>query len=475
MSFQTVPFAVVGGTYQNRSRSLSDQRTINMYVTVNEKGKDPVSLQSFPGQKLVNITPGKLERGSHNMNEEAFRVLDDTLYSIDSSGVHTVAGDGVVKITGTGRCIFADDGDHLVIVADLVYVYIKSTNTLSINTNVNLVGVLSVAFIKSFFIYTTPDLSFMSQPLDPFNVSGLDAIAAESNPDKLVRDYAFNQTIYRFGIRTTEPWYVSESRHPPMDVIDGQQFSVGLGAIHSLNNTDRALYWLGDDKAIYRVSGGINERISDDGISNTIEEMTTINDAIGNTFTLQGMDFYLITFPTENRSFLLNEKLGVNGWTELVSGESSAYSGTSFLTIYDKNYVMSGGSLLTLELDTYTDNSDVMFRRRTMNPITRKNIPSPVKGRRIKISSIEFIMEQGIGLMTGQGEAPRMMLELSIDGGRSFAHSQWVELGRLGEHTLNVIADMLVSADEITPRITISDPVPIAISAANVDIKAVAR
>lgn len=475
MPFQTVPFNVVGGTYESRSKPLSDQHTVNMYVQLNEKGKDPVSLQSFPGLLLKGEVNELVDRGTHNMNEEAYRVVDGVLYRVNSIAFHSLAGNGSIVIGGEGRCIFADDGDHLVIVADQVYVYTKSTNTLVVNDNVNLVGVISVTYIKSQFIYTTPDLSFMSQPLDPFDVSGLDAIGAESSPDKLVRDYAFNQTIYRFGTRTTEPWYVSGVGSPPIDVIEGQQFSVGLGAIHSLTKTDRALYWLGDDKAIYRVSGGINERISDDGISNSIEEMTTISDAFGYTFTLQGMDFYLITFPSENKTFLLNESLGVNGWTELRSGEFDAYSGTSSLSVYNKTYIGVGGKWLTLELNTFTADTDTIFRRRTMLPITRKNIPSNIKGRKIQISNIEFVVEQGMGLITGQGERPRMLLELSMDGGRTFAHSQWVELGQLGEYSLEVDGDMMIVADEIIPRITVTDPVPFSISAGFVDIKAVAR
>ena len=169
MAFQTVPFNVVGGTYESRTKPLSDQHTVNMYLQVNEKGKDPASLQSFPGQSLVSSVSELIERGTHNMNEEMFRVVDDILYSVDSLDVHTAVGSGAIKIGGTDRCIFADDSDHLVIVADKVYVYTKSINSLIVNNNVNLVGVLSVTFIKSLFIYTTPKHSFVYQPLDPFD------------------------------------------------------------------------------------------------------------------------------------------------------------------------------------------------------------------------------------------------------------------------------------------------------------------
>jgi hypothetical protein len=440
-----------------------------MYQQVNEKGKDSTSLQSFPGQSAFGAVDGDLDRGSHNMSEVLYRVVDESLYLVDFSGAHTILGD----IPGSGRCIFADDGDHLVVVADLVYVYTKSLNSLVINTNVNLVDVLSVTFLKSQFIYTTSGLSFVSQPNDPFDLSGLDAIGAESNPDKLVRDYAFNQTLYRMGARTTEPWYVSGVGSPPIDVIEGQQFSVGVGAIHSLANTDSALYWLGDDKAIYRVSGGINERISDDGISNSIEKMTVTSDAFGYTFTLQGQDFYLITFPTEQQTFVVNESLGKNGWFNLRSYKDLVYSGTSLTQIYNKLAVGSGGKLFTLELDEYTQDSDVMIRERITQEVNSAALG--VKSQRVKMSRLELVVEQGVGLITGQGESPRILVETSIDGGRSYAHSAWIELGRLGEHTERVELFQMASGMGFVFKFTMSDPVPLTISAASIDLKVVGR
>jgi hypothetical protein len=472
MAFQTVPFRFIGGTYQSRSRTISVQNTVNMYLQVNEAGKDAVSMHSFPGQKSFATGPDGVDRNQHRMGEVIYRVIDQTLYRVNTLGIHFSLG----TVEGNERCIFADDGENLVIVGGKVYVYNSSTGSFAENTNVNLVDVLSVTILNNQFIYTTANLSFVSAPGLPTDVSGLNAIGAESSPDKLVRDYAFNQTLYRFGVRTTEPWYNSGTGSPPIQRIIGQEFSVGLGAIHSLTHTDNALYWLGDDNAIYRASGGINQRISDDGISNSIEKMSQVSDAFGYSLTLQGMDFYVITFPAGNKTFMINEKLGSSGWTELSSGSTGdAYSGTSLLEVYGKNIVAVRGNLFELALNEYTNDSDVMLRQRTGLAITRKNIPSPIKGRRIKTSCIEFIMEQGIGLITGQGENPRMLLELSLDGGRSFAHSQWVELGRLGEHTLEVKADVIVSADEIIPRITISDPVPVSISGAFVDLKAVAK
>lgn len=469
--FSTVPYNFTGGTYQNRSRPVSAQRTINMYQQLNELGKDAFVLYSFPGQLLVSTVADGEDRGMHDMDTVLYRIVGNSLFSVDSSGVHTNRG----TIDGVKRCIMANDGINLVIVADnIVYVYESSSETLTINTNVNLVNVLSVTIINNQFIYTTADLSFMAEPGQPTNISGLNAIGAESNPDKLVRDYVFNQTIYRFGVKTTEPWYNTDDGTPPIDRIDGQQFSIGLVAINSLTNTDRALYWLGDDHAVYRVSGGINERISDDGLSNTIERMSVIDDAFGYAITLQGQDFYIITFPSEGRTFVVNESLGKNGWFELRSFPNLAYSGTSAILIYGKTFIASRGKLLTLELDTYTQDSDTMSRERIGLPITRKNVPrAGIKGRALHLSRMEFVVETGVGLITGQGESPQMMVDFSIDGGDSFIDEQWVDLGKLGERVLNVQADVNIVADEIIPRIRISDPVSLTISSTLIDVKEV--
>jgi len=470
MTFQTVPFNIVGGTHENRSRPVSVQNTTNMYLQVNEYSDKKVSLQSFPGLTTISTAAEDNERGSHIMNEVAYRVVGNSLYEVDSSGSHTQKG----LITGSDRVIMENDGENLVIVSDKVYVYSSFTGTFKENTNANLVNVLSVTIINNQFIYTTPDLSFIAQPGLPFDVSGLDGVGAESSPDKLVRDYAFNQTIYRFGTRTTEPWYNSGVGSPPIDRIEGQQFSVGVGAIHTLANTDRALYWLGDDKAIYRVSGGSNERINDDAISNAIENMQKYDDALGYAITLQGQDFYIITFPSENKTYLLNEALGKQGWTNLSSTtQNLAYSATSAVEVYGKTFACSGGKWQRLDLDNYTQDTEVMLRQRTTAIFQSKDFN--LNSDSMVMSRLYLDVEQGVGLITGQGERPRLMVEVSIDGGRSFPHVAWMELGRLGEHTLRTEVDLMARGQSFIFRLNMSDPVPLTIKGAWLKVKGTGR
>ena len=73
----------------------------------------------------------------------------------------------------------------------------------------------------------------------------------------------------------------------------------------------------------------------------------------------------------------------------------------------------------------------------------------------------EVEMEKGVGLATGQGSDPQVMLDWSNDGGRTFVPAQkWRSMGKIGEYGGRSIRwDGLGSFYQRTMRLSISDPV----------------
>ena len=186
--FQTIPINITGPSYKDRSRPLSSQETRNLYHEQLESGKESYVIKSFPGQPNLGSATAGTDRGMHLMLEIAYRVIDNTLYEVSSVGAHTSRG----TIPGTDRCIFADDGINMFIVADsVVSQYSSATNLVTTVTNVNIVGSQSVAFINNQFAYTFPQLTVFSDAGDGSSASGLNAINEEANPDDMVRDYVF--------------------------------------------------------------------------------------------------------------------------------------------------------------------------------------------------------------------------------------------------------------------------------------------
>ena len=468
MTFQTVPVNVTGPSYQSRSKPLSSQKTQNWYQQFNEQGKDSYVLMPFPGLKFTSNAEGK-DRGFHRMAEILYQVKGTSLYEIDSAGVHTLRG----TIPGTGRAIIRDDGINMFIVADLkVWQYSTDTNTVIEVTDSNITGSKSVDFFNNQFIYTKDRFSTVSDVGNGASASGLNVIGEETLPDDLVRDYVFDEVIYRCGVRSIVGWYNSGVGSPPIEKLQGRIFTVGLAAINSIAETDEAFYWLGDDYAIYRASSGAKERLSTDAISNELQKYTDVSDAIGNVFTFEGQNFYSITFPTGNKTFVVNESLGVNGWFEISSGvDAGKYQGTSIIEAYGKLFVADSdnGNIYNLDLSTYTNNLEELQRVRVTQSVNGDLLRS--KGKRVQMSELKLIMETGVGIIDGQGDNPRIMIEYSDDGGNSWNGGSWPRVGRLGEFTLQVEWFDLGSFYERIFRISTTDPVNYSLYSATIDLR----
>ncbi len=469
MPFRTIPVNITGPSYQDRSRPLSVQETRNFYHEVVESGKDKYVIKSFPGQKLLSSVAAGTDRGMHQMLEVAYRVVGNILYEIPLDGTHINRG----AIPGAGRCIFADDGINLFIVSDkIVNKYDSSTKIITKVTNVNIDGSQSVTNINNIFAYTKPLLTTFSDAGIGDQASGDNAIGAESNPDDLVRDYAFDQVLYRFGTRSCENWYVSGVGTPPVDRIEGQVINIGLGAIHSVNNSKDFIYWLGSDSQVYRARGGQEQVISTAAISGAIQAYSYVDDAFGEVFTLDNKTIYLLSFPTENKTWCLIEELGLNGWFELSAGISDGeYNAGSILQVYNKIFIgdKSNGKLYELDFDTYDQAGEPWRRRRVIASINGDALGQ--KGKRVQMSRMEFVLETGTGLLSGQGDDPQIMIEASYDGGRTWGTGTWMKIGRLGEFNIRAEWYSMKSFYDMIVRITTSDPVAFNIYSAAIDLQ----
>ncbi len=469
MNFQTIPVQVAGPSYQSVSRPLSSQSTINWYPQSLPLAKENFVLMPFPGLKPF-VTGTGIDRGFHRVGQFIYQVRGTRLIQFTRARLRDVG-----EIPGTDRCIMADDGVNLFIVTNSVVYHYNST--VQIVTDANIAGAKSVDFINNQFLYTKDNFTTVSNVGDGTTANGLNIIGEETEPDPLVRDFVFDEVIYRFGTHSTVAWYNSGRGNPPIEKLQGRIFQVGLAAIHSVIRTDDAMYWLGDDFRVYRASAGSKQVVSTEPLSKEIAGFASFTeldaiDAVGNTITLGGNSFYIITFPTANRTFMLNESLGALGWSEISSGlDKGRYQGNSFIQFNGRTYVadVSSGSVYTLDVSVHTNNSDPIRRERTTSSVNGDLLGA--KGKRVQMSKAKFIMESGVGLINGQGDNPRIMVEHSDDGGNTWAHGGWPQVGRLGEFTLQVEYYNLDTFYDRIFRISTSDPVNYTIYSGTIDLR----
>jgi hypothetical protein len=185
-----------------------------------------------------------------------------------------------------------------------------------------------------------------------------------------------------------------------------------------------------------------------------------VSDCIASSFTLEGQDFVLFSFPSANKTLLFSETLQY--WVELSSSSyypGDRWYGNAVLRCYGKNlsFDYRNGNVYELDLDTYTDNSDTRIRIRTLPSITGALIGKP--GKRVTVGGVRISMQTGVGLASGQGVNPVLMCEFSNDGGHTQGPERHVEIGAMGDYTQTVSFDDFATGYDVRCRIKCTDPV----------------
>ncbi len=72
---------------------------------------------------------------------------------------------------------------------------------------------------------------------------------------------------------------------------------------------------------------------------------------------------------------------------------------------------------------------------------------------------LEFLCQQGVGLSTGQGSAPVLMLRLSRDGGSTWGNEIQMNVGPIGRYDFRTYVNNLGRGRNFVAEVTDTDPV----------------
>jgi len=68
-------------------------------------------------------------------------------------------------------------------------------------------------------------------------------------------------------------------------------------------------------------------------------------------------------------------------------------------------------------------------------------------------------MEAGVGLLTGQGSDPQVMMQYSKDGGNTWSNEVWESFGQIGEYGVRATFGPFGRARDWVFRFRVTDPV----------------
>lgn len=449
-----IPFATTSSN--GRIRPESVQQLINLYPELAPQGeKTPVVLIGTPGQSLLGTIDAGACRGAHVMNEQLFVVAGTTVYLVSAGGVGTALG----TIPGSGLVSMADNGSQLMIVNNSNAGYIVSGGTVTQITDPDFPGAGTVCFIDGYFIINAPASKrfYISALNNGLAWDALDFSSADATPDNIVHVENDHRELWIFKKQHIEVWSNTGASPFPFERIGGTFIERGSIAPDSvISGLDNSLFWLGDDKIVYRAAGYSPQRISTHAIEYRIAQVANAGTARAFGYSQEGHAFYVLTFPGV---MTLVYDAATGAWHDRQTFGLPDWQPVDHAFVYGRNIVVDGasGNVLELSLDVFTDNGATIQRRAIA--------PSIWNGaKRVTMSAFQIDFQVGNKLLrSGVDIDAQAMLDWSNDGGNTWSNEHWAGLGQVGQYRARAIWNRLGQFRQRNYRVTVSDPIPVRI------------
>lgn len=413
--------------YERSAYGLASSRLINMFAEEAFTGERPVVLLPTPGLRLfADIGEGPV-RGLYQRDG----VLSGVLVVVAGSGVYTVDENGEAQLQGRldsddTLVRFSGNLDTLVIVSE-PNAWVLTPDGLSRLTDADFPGASDTDFINGYHLFTEPNSGRLiwSDLLEPGSINALNFATAESASDNLVGLLIDKQEIYLFGEETIELFTATGDLDNAFVRRSGGQISRGCVGPTAKVLVDNTIYFVGEDRIVYRLNGLAIERVSKHAIEDVL---TPLSDAEARqinmwTYTQDGHIFVMLDVPGRN-TFVFDAITGL--WHERESFRRDQWVAQN--AVRHLGGIISGsredGKLYFLDTRTDTENGDIIRRRFTAG--------LSIEGRGLPVFNLALDLVAGLGGTLGDN--PVVGMKWSDDQGHTFTNELLRPLGEQGQY-----------------------------------------
>lgn len=465
-----IPF--IGQAYTSRSLNVNAQRCVNLYPEVDETGKNVMALYGTPGLTTkATATAAASVRGMWVSGSSLYVVSGNKCYKYNTSFVETELG---TLTTSTGVVHFAENPTQIMLVDGTDgYIITIATDAFAAIADADFTSIspTHVVFIDTYFIVNDSGTQrfYISAQNDGTSWDALDFGSAEGLPDDNVALLADHRELWLFGDETSEVHADSGNTDFPYERISGAFVEQGCAASHSVVKMDNSVFWLGKNRygqgIVWRAEGYTPRRVSTHAIEYAIQGYSTISDAIGFAYQQEGHTFYVLTFPTASKTWVFDAATMM--WHEraymtpadgsLVRHRANCYAFFNGAHLVGDH---TNGKIYELDPDVYSDAGDEIKALRASPFHYDKDALAMIFYHRIQVD-----IEAGVGLVSGNGSDPQIILRWSDDGGHTWSNEHYADagsfaaIGSIGEYKKRAKWDMCGAGRGRVIEVSITDPV----------------
>ena len=463
-----------------RSQSLlaSPERCINFYPqrVTTAQGTQYV-LYRTPGITSFASPTGSPGRGIHSqalgLTDQCWAVIGPTLYEVSSDGTTTSRGTVAVDGNPATMVTNGDGGDQLFITSgDTGYILNLTTNALTSEVSDVTMG----GFLDGYFLALDSATSTfkISDLLDGTTWDATQILQRSTAPDPWRAMLVKYPRVWMLGEHTGDVLYNAGTSPFPFAPIQGVQIPYGIAAPFSLKTCGPAIMWLTHNEngtgQVVEALGYSPTVVSTEPIDYLISTFSRIDDAVAWTYQEQGHEFYVLNFPAADRTLCYDRTEGMwheRGYWDATNGVFEVWGPQYHTHVFDKHLVLHGseGTIYRMGITLLSDAGGDLIRRLRIPPILSN------EQKRLFIDRLQLHVQPGVGLTSGQGSDPQIIMRMSKTGGKIWGNERTRDVGVQGDYDKRVIWDRCGSGRNMVPEISCTDPVDWALFDLTADVR----
>jgi hypothetical protein len=460
-------FAFVGPSYEAANPLQDAQRLINWFVEIdqNSEAKAPIALLGTPGLVSIVAGPSAPVRGMWTLpgNTQGAVVIGGNAYLFNGvtltkiGTLSTSTGPVWIRDNGAGHVVAFDDG------ADIYGYHLLSKTWTAIGT-----AGRGVAFIDGWLVFGQPgSQKFFSSPIYWNGSAAFDSTyfaLKDAASDNLVLAIEHNRQMWLIGERTTEIWYDAGNQYFPFSRLQGAMLDIGCQAPGSVCRTGKGLMWLArserGENVVVLTRDYDFDPVSTPAVAYQISQYATVSDAVAFVYSEEGHEFYQITFPTADVTWVFDLTTGMwhqRGSWDSTGGVFHRHRANCSMNLNGNIYVgdYQNGTIYQMTRKAYDDAGAPLVAVRRTPHVWDKG-----ERNRVRQTWLQVEFTPGQGLANGQGSDPQIMMRMSNDGGFTWGNEHWTSIGQIGEYKRRAVWRRLGMARDRVYEVRISDPVP---------------
>ncbi|GAA5075470.1 hypothetical protein [Lysobacter panacisoli] len=381
----------LGGAYTLRSVPLAAQTCIGLYFEPSEVEQGKGAFLGTPGLLRKVSFPKNRCRGLLAAGGKAWAVYGNGVYRFDTYFNPVFVGN---LPNDDGACQLVANVDHLLVAHQNGWHSVNLTSSAFAEVT-NAPTMSDASFIDNYLVGAKEDGTYVWAAVNGITIDPLNFASAEGNPDKIIRTLADHRELWLFGATSVEVAVVTSD--PDLPFTRTSYIEQGILAPKSAAKEDNSVFWLGRNDSgqgvVYVAEGYIPRRVSTFAIEQAIEGYANPEQATAYTYQQDGHHFYVLNFAEATWAFDINTQIWhQRAYRDTSTGELTRHRGESHCFFGGMHLVGDyvDSRLFALDLDTFTDDGDPIYRERAWHGQEAEN-------RWVTYNRGELIGEMGVG------------------------------------------------------------------------------